>query len=110
MNTWTDLILERVETAYRARFEKEAALIYLNDAYQSALFLRMRFNIEDDAALAAFMKQFMAVRDLFISLVVDRYPSNYNEVEQKITTLRTLHAALSDTSAVRGQEQLRTIA
>ncbi len=30
----------------------------------------------------------MAVRDLFISLLVDRYPSNYREVEAKLENLR----------------------
>ena len=88
MKEWKEMIFERLDAAYNARFEKDQALIFLNDAYQDALFWKMEVSKEESQEFTAFMQEFMAVRDLFISLLVDRYPSNYREVEAKLENLR----------------------
>lgn len=90
MKQWTASIVDRLEAAYRARFDREMALIFLNDAYQDFLILRTHFYNADNQVLLTFLKQFTATRDLFVSQVVDRYPSNYNEVEIEINKLKEL--------------------
>ena len=90
MKQWTDSIVERLEAAYRVRFDQEATLIFLNDAYQDSLSLRTNYYDVHNQLLMDFMKQFMAVRDLFVCQVVDRYPSNYNEVELQINHLKEI--------------------
>ncbi|BCA84547.1 hypothetical protein EsVE80_00700 [Enterococcus saigonensis] len=89
MEEWKDMILERLDAAYKARFEKDQALIFLNDAYQDALFWKMQVSNSDRQDFTAFMQEFMEIRDLFIGLLVDRYPSNYHEVKVKLEHLRT---------------------
>lgn len=89
MKEWQEMIFERLDAAYQARFEKDQALIFLNDAYQDALFWKLEVSKEESQEFTAFMQEFMTVRDLFISLLVDRYPSNYREVEAKLEHLRS---------------------
>ena len=89
MKEWKEMILERLDAASKARFEKDQALIFLNDAYQDVLFWKMQVNGSEKTDFTAFMAEFMEVRDLFIGLLVDRYPSNYREVEAKLEHLKT---------------------
>ena len=49
MNNWTNEIINRLDTAYNARFEKEKSLVFLNDAYQNLLFLKLKYAIDEDA-------------------------------------------------------------
>lgn len=91
MNKWTNAVIERLESAYQVRFEKEAVLIFLNDAYQNALQLRKDYLGESNPSVAEFLAAFDQTRDLFISQAVDRYASNYNEVEKKIAELKDLN-------------------
>lgn len=91
MNKWTDAMIERLESAYQVRFEKEAVLIFLNDAYQNALQLRKDYLGEPNPTVEEFLNVFDRTRDLFISQVVDRYPSNYNLVEKNISELKKLN-------------------
>ncbi|NBK08739.1 hypothetical protein D1835_06940 [Enterococcus asini] len=83
-------MIERLESAYKVRFEKEAVLVFLNDAYQNALMLRKDITQEQDETLEDFLREFDHTRDLFISQAVDRYPSNYNKVAEKISDLKKL--------------------
>ena len=48
MNNWTNEIINRLDTAYNARFEKEKSLVFLNDAYQNLLFLKLKYTIDED--------------------------------------------------------------
>ncbi|GAA2917158.1 hypothetical protein P7H00_09020 [Enterococcus pseudoavium] len=95
MKKWTYAIIERLESAYRVRFEKEAVLVFLNDAYQNALMLRRDFTLETDEGLADFLTEFDHTRDLFISQAIDRYPSNYNKVAEKISALKKLNESIA---------------
>lgn len=88
MEQWTDLLIERLETAYRARFDREAALVFLNDAYQEYLLLRTQQDTPFNEEQKEILLHFMETRDLFIRQLVDRYPSNYADVEQKIRQLK----------------------
>lgn len=88
METWTELLINRLEVAYSNRFDPQAALIFLNDAYQE--YLLMRKNEETTSEEIHFAHDFMQIRDLFICQLVDRYPSNYAEVEQKINELKRI--------------------
>ncbi|MGX7205439.1 hypothetical protein [Enterococcus pingfangensis] len=90
MKKWTCAMIERLESAYKVRFEKEAVLVFLNDAYQNALMLRKDVTLEQDETLEDFLREFDHTRDLFISQAVDRYPSNYNKVAEKISDLKKL--------------------
>ncbi|MBU5361009.1 MAG: hypothetical protein ACLTXM_03365 [Enterococcus sp.] len=95
MKKWTSAMIERLESAYKVRFEKEAVLVFLNDAYQNALMLRRDYSFENDESLDAFLSAFDYTRDLFISQAVDRYPSNYNKVAEKISTLKKLNERIA---------------
>ncbi|MBX8938765.1 hypothetical protein HCH29_17760 [Enterococcus gilvus] len=88
-------MIERLESAYKVRFEKEAVLVFLNDAYQNALMLRKDYTQENDEALTDFLAAFDHTRDLFISQAVDRYPSNYNKVAEKISDLKKLNESIA---------------
>ncbi|MDT2829074.1 MAG: hypothetical protein ACTJHK_09615 [Enterococcus viikkiensis] len=90
MNKWTYAMIERLESAYKVRFDKEAVLIFLNDAYQNALMLRSEELREQNDRYDAFLEEFDHTRDLFVSQAVDRYPSNYNKVAEKISDLKKL--------------------
>lgn len=90
MNKWTYAMIERLESAYKVRFDKEAVLIFLNDAYQNALMLRSEELGEQNDQYDSFLKEFDHTRDLFVSQAVDRYPSNYNKVAEKISDLKKL--------------------
>lgn len=94
MKKWTDLLLERLDTAYRARFDRDAALIFLNDAYQEYLLLRTSQETLD-VREEKIVEEFMEIRDSFIYQLVDRYPSNYSDVEKKINQLKQLCAGTS---------------
>ncbi|MDU5334728.1 hypothetical protein [Enterococcus sp.] len=94
MKKWTCAIIERLESAYKVRFEKEAVLVFLNDAYQNALMLRRDYT-QDDETLEGFLAEFDHTRDLFISQAVDRYPSNYNKVAEKISDLKKLNESIA---------------
>lgn len=95
MNNWTNEMINRLETAYKVRYEKDKSLVFLNDAYQNLLILRMQYPIADNAALSQFTNSFMEVRDLFINELNDRYPENYAEVAQKIADLHELNCHLA---------------
>ncbi len=95
MNYWMNTIINRLETAYQTRFDMKASLVFLNDAYQNALMLRRDYSFENDESLAAFLSAFDYTRDLFISQAVDRYPSNYNKVAEKISTLKKLNERIA---------------
>lgn len=84
MDEWKDMIIERLEAAYRVRFERDQAIIFLNDAYQNILFLKMMSAKDDDQICRNFIKEFMGIRDFFISQLIDHYVCNYKEVEDKI--------------------------
>ena len=56
-------MIERLESAYQVRFEKEAVLVFLNDAYQNALMLRRDYSFENDESLAAFLS---AIRGIYL--------------------------------------------
>lgn len=91
MTNWTNAIVDRVEAAYSVRFDKEEALIFLNDAYQNLLMLELKMQSEDNQELNHFIEYFVEVRDLFITELVDRYPSNYTDIKAKIDTLHKLN-------------------
>ncbi|MDN6029493.1 MAG: hypothetical protein L0I48_04160 [Lactococcus plantarum] len=91
MTIWTNAIVDRVEAAYSVRFDKEEALIFLNDAYQNLLMLELKMQNEDNEKLNSFIDYFVSVRDSFITELVDRYPSNYTDIKTKIDTLRKLN-------------------
>jgi len=95
MNNWTTTMIERLDSAYQVRFEKEAVLVFLNDAYQNALMLRKESLGETNTAMEGFLAAFNHTRDLFISQVVDRYPSSYTEVAQQIAELKQLNLHLT---------------
>ncbi|MDD3016414.1 MAG: hypothetical protein PHR41_07920 [Lactococcus chungangensis] len=95
MNNWTNEIINRLDTAYNARFEKEKSLVFLNDAYQNLLFLKLKYTIDEDAELSNFATSFMEVRDLFINELSDRYPENYAQVACQIQKLHDLNGHLS---------------
>ncbi|HCM84614.1 MAG TPA: hypothetical protein DIT08_00755 [Enterococcus sp.] len=88
-------MIERLESAYKVRFEKEAVLVFLNDAYQNALMLRKDYTLESDDTLEDFLAEFDHTRDLFISQAVDRYPSNYNKIAEKISDLKKLNESIA---------------
>ncbi|MBU5366622.1 hypothetical protein ACFFH2_15470 [Enterococcus devriesei] len=90
MNKWTYAMIERLESAYKVRFDKEAVLIFLNDAYQNALMLRSEELRDQNDRYDSFLEEFDHTRDLFVSQAVDRYPSNYNKVAEKISELKKL--------------------
>lgn len=94
MQKWTTAMIERLESAYKVRFEKEAVLVFLNDAYQNALMLRKDYALETDQALEDFLAEFENTRDLFISQAVDRYPANYNNVAEKISGLKKMNESI----------------
>lgn len=94
MNEWTTTMIERLESAYQVRFEREAVLVFLNDAYQNALMLRKDYLGERNGAVEDFLAVFDQTRDLFISKAVDRYPSNYGEVAEKIAELKRMNLQL----------------
>lgn len=94
MKKWTCAMIERLESAYKVRFEKEAVLVFLNDAYQNALMLRKDCT-QNDETLEDFLAEFDHTRDLFISQAVDRYPSNYNKVAEKISDLKKLNESIA---------------
>lgn len=89
MEQWTELLIDRLEAAYRARFDREAALVFLNDAYQEYLLLRTQ-PLTEEKEQREILARFMETRDLFIRQLVDRYPSNYADVEQKIQQLKNV--------------------
>ena len=91
MNSWTNEIMDRLETAYKARFEKEKSLVFLNDAYKNLLMLKLKYPIEDNTELSGFTTSFMEVRDLFINELNDRYPENYSKVEHEIKKLHDMN-------------------
>lgn len=95
MNNWTNDMMNRLETAYQARYEKEKSMVYLNDAYQNLLILKLQYPLTDNAKLAEFETAFMEVRDLFINTLNDRYPENYAQVANKIQDLQALNAQLA---------------
>lgn len=94
MTNWTNAIVDRVEAAYSVRFDKEEALIFLNDAYQNLLMLELKLQAQDNQELNSFIDYFIEVRDLFITELVDRYPSNYTDIKGKIDTLHILNEQL----------------
>ncbi|MEG1504205.1 hypothetical protein ACQKTA_06775 [Enterococcus sp. 22-H-5-01] len=94
MKKWTSAMIERLESAYKVRFEKEAVLVFLNDAYQNALMLRKDY-AQTDKTLDDFLAEFDYTRDLFVSQAVDRYPSNYNKVAEKISNLKKLNESIA---------------
>lgn len=81
-------MIERLETAYEARFDRQACLVFLNDAYQELLALKSSPHYATSPALQTFAEQFLRARDLFILQAVDRYPSNFAEVASKIQVLK----------------------
>ncbi|MFV0557508.1 MAG: hypothetical protein ACK5MW_02570 [Enterococcus sp.] len=86
MKKYTELLLNRLDAAYRNRFDRDAALIFLNDAYQEYVFVRTtQADFLDEAEI---FQEFMEIRDLFICQLMDRYPSNYAEIKQKIDALK----------------------
>jgi hypothetical protein len=91
MKNWTNAMIERLDSAYRVRFDRDESLIFLNDAYQNLLILEMKFDTDDNELLSHFLEYFMEVRDLFISELVDRYPSNYHDIECKIEELHRIN-------------------
>lgn len=91
MKNWTCAMIERLESAYKVRFEKEAVLVFLNDAYQNSLMLRKDYAQESNTTLEKFLEEFDHTRDLFVAQAVDRYPSNYNKVAKKISELKQLN-------------------
>ena len=95
MNNWTNEIINRLDTAYNARFEKEKSLVFLNDAYQNLLFLKLKYTIDEDTELSNFATSFMEVRDLFINELSDRYPEIYAQVACQIQKLHDLNGHLS---------------
>ena len=84
MNT----IINRLETAYRTRFDMKASLVFLNDAYQNSIELIKSVEETPDEECQEFLQLFMETRDLFIQQLVDRYPSNYHDVEVQIEKLK----------------------
>ena len=91
MKTWTNAIVDRLDAAYRVRFDKDESLIFLNDAYQNLLILELKAQLDDNEQLNQFIAYFMEVRDLFIGELVDRYPSNYHNIEAKIAVLHQMN-------------------
>ncbi|WP_167629669.1 hypothetical protein [Listeria valentina] len=90
MNIWMNAIVERLDTAYSNRFDSKAALIFLNDAYQSAMELMRELTIRESPESREFLRLFMTTRDLFVEQLVDRYPSNYNEIAARIEKIKAL--------------------
>ncbi|MBS7578335.1 MULTISPECIES: hypothetical protein [unclassified Enterococcus] len=91
MKNWTNAMIERLDSAYRVRFDRDESLIFLNDAYQNLLILEMKFETDENELVSHFLEYFMEVRDLFISELVDRYPSNYHDIESKIEELHQMN-------------------
>ena len=91
MKTWTNAIVDTLDAAYRVRFDKDESLIFLNDAYQNLLILELKAQLDDNEQLNQFIAYFMEVRDLFIGELVDRYPSNYHNIEAKIAVLHQMN-------------------
>ncbi|MTT31427.1 hypothetical protein GMB86_05255 [Terrilactibacillus sp. BCM23-1] len=89
MNYWMNAIIDRLETAYRTRFNMKASLVFLNDAHQDSIELVKQMGSEANQDCKEFLDLFMSTRDLFIQQLVDRYPSNYHDVEVQIEKLKT---------------------
>lgn len=88
MNYWMKTIINRLETAYQTRFDMKASLVFLNDAYQNSIELIKTVDEKPSNELEEFLELFMTTRDLFIRQLVDRYPSNYHDVEVQIQKLK----------------------
>ena len=112
MKTWTNAIVDRLDAAYRVRFDKDESLIFLNDAYQNLLILELKAQLDDNEQLNEFIKNSINAKiisdlinispnivkiiitqnnNLFIGELVDRYPSNYHNIEAKIAVLHQMN-------------------
>ena len=88
MNYWMNTIINRLET----RFDMKASLVFLNDAYQNSIELIKAVDENPTNECEEFLNLFMSTRDLFIRQLVDRYPSNYHDVEVQIQKLKAYSA------------------
>ena len=77
MNYWMNTIINRLETAYQTRFDMKASLVLDENPTNEC---------------EEFLNLFMSTRDLFIRQLVDRYPSNYHDVEVQIQKLKAYSA------------------
>ena len=68
--------------------DMKASLVFLNDAYQNSIELIKAVDEKPSNELEEFLELFMTTRDLFIRQLVDRYPSNYHDVEVQIQKLK----------------------
>ena len=92
MNYWMNTIINRLETAYQTRFDMKASLVFLNDAYQNSIELIKAVDENPTNECEEFLNLFMSTRDLFIRQLVDRYPSNYHDVEVQIQKFKAYSA------------------
>ncbi|MFT8322862.1 MAG: hypothetical protein ABF649_18495 [Bacillus sp. (in: firmicutes)] len=74
MNFWLNAIINRLETAFRTRFNRKASFVFLNDAHQDSTELVRIMGSKPNQDCKEFLHLFTSTHDLFIEQLLDSYP------------------------------------
>jgi hypothetical protein len=91
MKQWFSSIYSKLEKVYDNRYDKNLALLILNDSFQEFLTVKTMVDENDEEFIQAFEKKFLDLRYTFAHDLFDRYPSDYAEVKFQMQNLRDFY-------------------